>query len=266
MIVPVRAALAAACQRELAANRVNRFLHVASGPRRRRPGSCRSSRPTTRRRGAAVGAARRALLPVALGTAARTELGPRRGGRVPAALRAAGAALGLAARQGRRRHRRPDRPRRCCWSCRPRWSAASDARRSPAWPPRPGGVTLALAAVGLAVGFWVRDPVRGLLDRTGRLVRAALRHRPAAARVVRRAVDARAPAAVGGAAHGQPARRLPDHRALQRRARRVRRARRRRPGGWWLAHGWAWLALVVGLWTIAGFTSGLAGARRRLDA
>src|SRR6476469_6419868 len=28
MIVPVRAAVAAACQRELAANRVNRFLHV----------------------------------------------------------------------------------------------------------------------------------------------------------------------------------------------------------------------------------------------
>src|SRR3954471_8742007 len=28
MIVPVRAAIAAACQRELAANRVNRFLHV----------------------------------------------------------------------------------------------------------------------------------------------------------------------------------------------------------------------------------------------
>ena len=25
------------------------------------------------------------------------------------------------------------------------------------------GVTLALAAAGLAVGFWVRDPVRGLL-------------------------------------------------------------------------------------------------------
>jgi hypothetical protein len=35
---------------------------------------------------------------------------------------------------------------------------------------------------------------------------------------------------------------------------------------WWIAHGWMWLALLVTAWTVSGFATGLAGARRRLEA
>ena len=188
-------------------NRLNRFLHVhlalafvggsaaALHARRRR---------AARRR---VGAAGRAVLPVALVAAARTELRAWRGRRVPAALHAAGR------RAGRGWPARPPASRR--FSYRRRMLLVVPAALSGGLTPALAGVaaaaagcTLALAVLGLAVGFWVRDHVRGLLSALGALVRAAVRHRPAAARAVWRAVGAGAPRPLGAPAHAQPARRL----------------------------------------------------------
>jgi hypothetical protein len=128
------------------------------------------------------------------------------------------------------------------------------------------GVTLALAAVGLGVGFWVRDRVRGLLTGLGAwfvllfgtdLLLLALsgapwiHERPAlwVALLMGNPLDALRitvlfdveQAAFAGLDAGGLVR-------------------------WWIAHGWTWLALVAGAWTVSGFSAGLAGARRRLDA
>ena len=32
------------------------------------------------------------------------------------------------------------------------------------------------------------------------------------------------------------------------------------------SHGWTWLTMLVVLWAVGGFATGLVGARRRLDA
>lgn len=128
------------------------------------------------------------------------------------------------------------------------------------------GVTLALAAVGLGVGFWVRDRVRGLLtglgvwfvllfgtdllllavsgapwiqDRAGLWV-ALLMANPLDALRITVIFDVEQ-AAFAGLDAGVIVR-------------------------WWIAHGWTWLAIVAGIWTLSGFSVGLAGARRRIDA
>jgi hypothetical protein len=129
-----------------------------------------------------------------------------------------------------------------------------------------GGVTLALAAVGLGIGFWVREPVRGLLaglgvwfallfgtdllllavsgapwihERSGLWVAMLMANPLDALRVtVLFSVEQAAFAAL-------------DAGGLVR---------------WWLANAWIWLALVISMWTAAGFAAGLAGARRRLDS
>ncbi|HET7217121.1 MAG TPA: hypothetical protein VFJ02_03700 [Vicinamibacterales bacterium] len=129
-----------------------------------------------------------------------------------------------------------------------------------------GGVTMAMAAVGLGVGFWVRDPVRGLLtglaawfvllfgtdllllavsgapwihDRATVWV-ALLMGNPLDALRITVIFDVEQAAFAGLDAGGL-----------------VR---------WWLAHSWLWLAVIVSLWTMAGFTASLTGARRRIDA
>ena len=128
------------------------------------------------------------------------------------------------------------------------------------------GVTMALAAVGLGIGFWVRDPVRGLLtglaawfvllfgtdllllavsgapwihDRASLWV-ALLMSNPLDALRVTVIFDVEQAAFTGLEAGGL-----------------VR---------WWLAHSWLWLALLVSLWTLGGFAASLTGARRRIDA
>jgi hypothetical protein len=128
------------------------------------------------------------------------------------------------------------------------------------------GVTIALAAVGLAVGFWVRDRVRGLLtglgawfvlvfgtdlfllavsgapwiqERTSLWV-ALLMGNPLDALRITVLFDVEQAAFAGLDAGGL-----------------VR---------WWLANGWTWLAIVAASWTVMGFSAGLAGSRRRLDA
>jgi hypothetical protein len=129
-----------------------------------------------------------------------------------------------------------------------------------------GGVTLAMAAIGLGIGFWVRDPVRGLLTGLGAwftllfgtdllllavsgapwiherpwLWVALLMSNPLDALRVTVLFDveqtAFAELAIGGVVR------------------------------WWLAHAWTWLTLLVLLWTTGGFAAGLYGARRHLDA
>jgi hypothetical protein len=36
--------------------------------------------------------------------------------------------------------------------------------------------------------------------------------------------------------------------------------------GWWIAHGGAWLVLLLAAWIAGGLAASLAGARRSLDA
>jgi len=128
-----------------------------------------------------------------------------------------------------------------------------------------GGVTLALAAVGLGVGFWVRDPVRGLLTALGvwfvllfgtdllllavagapwihewsNVWVALLMSNPLDALRVTVLFSVEESAFAGLDAGGL-----------------VR---------WWISHGWTWLTLIVLVWTASGFAAGLAGARRQLD-
>lgn len=127
------------------------------------------------------------------------------------------------------------------------------------------GVCLAVALLGLAIGFWVRDPVRGLLLSLGvwftllfgtDLVLLAVSGAPwvqqypmawvlplminplDALRVtVLFGLEQTAPAVIGSS----------------------------RLVAWWLAHGGLWLALILATWMAAGFGLALAGARRRVD-
>jgi len=129
-----------------------------------------------------------------------------------------------------------------------------------------GGVTLAIAAVGLGVGFWVRDPVRGLLAALGiwftllfgtdLLLLAVsgapwIHARPSiwVALLMSNPLDALRVTVLFNVEHAAFA-------GLD-------------AGGiveWWLGHAWTWLTLLVAAWTGGAFTLGLAGARRRLDA
>jgi hypothetical protein len=128
------------------------------------------------------------------------------------------------------------------------------------------GVTLAMAAVGLAVGFWARDRVRGLLAALGawfgllfgidllllavagapwmqarsHLWVASLMGNPLDAMRITVLFDVEQ-AAFAGLDAGPLV-------------------------GWWLSHPWTWLALVVLSWTAGSFGIALAGASRRVDA
>ena len=128
------------------------------------------------------------------------------------------------------------------------------------------GVTAVMAALGLAIGFWVRDHVRGLLVAIGvwfgllfgmdllllgvtgapwiqtrpTLVVLPLMLNPLdALRVtVLFTLEQTAPASL-------------DSGVL---------------AGWWIAHGGAWLAAILILWTAGATALGWLGARRRVDA
>ena len=129
-----------------------------------------------------------------------------------------------------------------------------------------GGVTIAMAAVGLAVGFWIRDGVRGLLATLGAwfvllfgtdllllsvagapwvhanatlwVLPLMLNPLDALRITVLFSIEDTAPSGV-------------DTGAL---------------AGWWIANGGVWLAVIVSTWTALGLLAGLAGARRRVDA
>ena len=264
MIVSARAAVAAACQRELAANRVNRFLHVHLAL-----------------------AAAAGLLPLFtpddVGSAAPLWVLHA----VLYCLSLSALLLGLSSAHGE-----ADEFALLFTQPVPRWAwllgkaAGLSVVLIPAsillvLPAALGGgltaglaglaaaasgITLALAALGLAVGFWVRDPVRSLLSALGvwfvllfgtdllllalsgapwlqqrpGLWVALLMANPLDALRITVIFDVERAAFAGLDGGGLVA--------------------------WWLGHGFGWLALVIVLWTTAGFTTGLAGARRRLDA
>jgi Cu-processing system permease protein len=264
MIIPARAAVAAACQRELAANRVNRFLHVHLAL-----------------------AASAGLLPLFtpddVGTAAPLWALHA----VLYCLSLSALLLGLSSAHGE-----ADEFALLFTQPVPRWAwlLGKAAGLSVVLVPAsillvlpaafgggltPGlaglaaaasGITLALAAIGLAVGFWVRDPVRSLLTALGTwfallfgadLLLLALSGAPWlqqhpglwVALLMANPLDALRITVIFDVEHAAFA-------GLD-------------GGGlvtWWLEHGWVWLALVIALWTTGGFATGLAGARRRLDA
>jgi Cu-processing system permease protein len=127
------------------------------------------------------------------------------------------------------------------------------------------GVCLALALLGLAVGFWVRDHVRGLLFALGAWF------------VLLFGVDLLLLALSGSAW----AKQYPDAWALPLmlnplsalRVTMVFAIEQTAPAGigagplvaWWLAHAGLWLASIVAAWTALMFAVSAAGARSRLD-
>ena len=128
-----------------------------------------------------------------------------------------------------------------------------------------GGVTLAMAALGIGVGFWVRDPVRGLLTGLG-LWFTLLFGADLSLLAISGApwIQARPGLWVGILmANPLDALRITVLFSVEQAAFAGLDA-----GGlvrWWIAHAWIWLAVVVALWTGTGVAAGLAGARRRLD-
>ena len=128
------------------------------------------------------------------------------------------------------------------------------------------GLTLALASIGLGLGFWVRDHVRGLLAALGvwflllagtdllllSVAASEWIHRYPAVWIVPlmlNPLDALRITVLFSIENAAPA--GLDSGPL---------------ASWWVANGGRWLAVLVLLWTGAGFAAGLAGARRRLDA
>ena len=127
------------------------------------------------------------------------------------------------------------------------------------------GVCIVLALLGLAVGFWVRDHVRGLLfalalwfgllfgmdlvllalsgapwvqDHAAAWVLPLMLNPLSALRVTMLfSLEQTAPASIGSGALV----------------------------GWWLRHGGLWLGLMLTAWAAVTFGAGVAGARRRLD-
>lgn len=128
------------------------------------------------------------------------------------------------------------------------------------------GVTVALAAVGLAVGFWVRDGVRGLLATLGSwfvllfgtdllllaVAGAPWVHANATLWILPlmlNPLDALRITVLFGIEDTAPA--GLDAGAL---------------AGWWISNGGLWLAVLLSAWTVASLLAGLAGARRQVDA
>ena len=265
MIVSARAALAAASRRELAANRVNRFLHVHLAL-----------------------AAAAGLLPLFTpdDAAAAAPLWVLHA--VLYCLSLSALLLGLSSAHGE-----ADEFALLFAQPAPRWAwllgkalaltlvlaaaalllvlpAAIMGGATPALAglsAAAAGVTLALAALGLGVGFWVRDPVRGLLAALGvwfvllfgtDLLLLAVAGAPWMH-------DRSRP--LGRAPDGQPARRAARHGALHASSRPPSPASTpaaSSAGGSHTAGPGSRSSSSCG--RSAGFAAGLAGARRRLDA
>lgn len=127
------------------------------------------------------------------------------------------------------------------------------------------GVCLVVALLGLAIGFWVRDPVRGLLLALG-LWFALLFGTDLALLAVAGAPwlpSYQAAWVLPLMVNPLDALRILVLFSLEQTA----------PSGigsgwlvsWWLAHGGTWLAVLLSAWTIGAFTLGLCGANRRGD-
>lgn len=127
------------------------------------------------------------------------------------------------------------------------------------------GVCLALATLGLAIGCWVRDQVRGLLTALGvwflllfgtDLALLAVAGAPW--------VQARQDLWVGALmANPLDALRVTVLYVIEDTAYAAVDA-----GGlvtWWLAHAGAWLGLLIGVWTAAAFAAAVRGIGRKLE-
>ncbi len=129
-----------------------------------------------------------------------------------------------------------------------------------------GGLSLALAALGLGLGFWARDRVRGLLAALGvwfvlvfgtdllllAVAGAPWVHRNSGlwvAALMVNPLDALRVTVLFGIEQAAPAGLDAGDLA-----------------GWWIANGGLWLVVLLTTWTVAGLAAGLAGARRSLDA
>jgi Cu-processing system permease protein len=127
------------------------------------------------------------------------------------------------------------------------------------------GVCLALALLGMAVGFWVRDHVRGLLAALGLwflllfgtdLLLLAIAGAPWAQAqqdvwvlpIMLNPLSALRVTVLFGLEHTAPAS-IGATRLIT----------------WWLEHGGSWLALLLCGWLAGTFGLGVAGARRQLD-
>lgn len=127
------------------------------------------------------------------------------------------------------------------------------------------GVCLALALLGMAVGFWVRDHVRGLLAALGLwflllfgtdLILLAVAGAPWAQAqqdawvlpIMLNPLSALRVTVLFGLEHTAPAS-VGATRLIT----------------WWLEHGGLWLALLLTGWIAATFGLGVLGAQRRLD-
>jgi hypothetical protein len=128
------------------------------------------------------------------------------------------------------------------------------------------GLTIALASFGLAIGFWVRDHVRGLIAALGLwfLLLAGtdllllsvsglewIHRYPAVwiAPLMLNPLDALRVTVLFSIDNAAPA--GLDSSSL---------------AAWWIGHGGAWLVGLLIFWTASGFATGLLGARRQLDA
>lgn len=127
------------------------------------------------------------------------------------------------------------------------------------------GLSVAMTALGLGLGFWVRDRVRGLLTALGAwflllfgtdLLLLAVAGAPWVQRnpslwvapLMVNPLDALRVTVLFSVENVAPA--GMDAGGL---------------AGWWIAHGTLWLALLLAGWTVAGLAAGLAGALRQTD-
>ena len=128
------------------------------------------------------------------------------------------------------------------------------------------GVTLALAAIGLALGFWVRDRVRGLLAALGvwfvllfgtDLLLLAVAGAPWvqahptlwALPLMLNPLDALRVTVLFGIGDTAPA---PQQAGTL--------------VSWWMANGSLWLTAILTAWVSTGLVAGVAGSRARLDS
>jgi hypothetical protein len=129
-----------------------------------------------------------------------------------------------------------------------------------------GGVSLALAVCGLALGFWIRDRVRGLLAALGLYFVLLFGTDLLLLAVAGAPWMQKLPGLWVGFLMGNP---LDSFRiavlfAIDRVA--FAGVDPGRLATWWLAHSGLWLALLLTAWTAGAFAAALAGAGRQVDA
>lgn len=128
------------------------------------------------------------------------------------------------------------------------------------------GLSVTLSVIGLALGLWVRDHVRGLLLTIGVWLALVFGSDLLLLGIAGSPWIEGHPSAWVAALMANPldafrvtvlfviedAAWVPDEPG--------------RLAAWWLSHAGAWLMALFAAWTVAGFAAALAGTRRRIDA